>query len=155
METLNGRPDNIGHSIFGAGDISFESAGGEMIPLRKLIDGDHQFYIILFSASWCAPCRYYANVFRNDLEEMNKNQVKIFSISIDKSRSQWLEYLKKENYTWNNYRTLKGWDSKIMNYLHLEAIPEYLLLDKNGFILDEQSGYKMKQIIAKIKQREK
>ena len=151
LARINGGPDNIGHSIFGAGDVAFESSAGEIIPIRKLIDGNHQFYFILFTASWCAPCRYYANVFRNDLEELNKNQVKIFSISIDKSRAQWLKYLKDEKYTWSNYRTMKDWDSKIMKYLNLKAIPEYLLLDKNGFILDEETGYKMKQIIDRIK----
>lgn len=151
LAKINGRPDNIGHSIFAAGNTTFESTKGEVIPLQKLVDRDHQFYVILFTASWCAPCRYYANVFRNDLEELNKDQVKIFSISVDKSRSQWLKYLKEEKYTWSNYRTMKDWDSKIMKYLNLKAIPEYLLLDKNGFILDEETGYKMKQIIDRIK----
>jgi thiol-disulfide isomerase/thioredoxin len=153
LATINARPDNIGHSILGAGNISFESAGGESITLQKLIDGNHSFYIILFTASWCGPCRYYTNVFRNDLEKMDKDQVKVISISIDKSRSQWLQYLKDEKYTWSNYRTMKGWDSTIMSYLHLESIPHYLLLDKKGIIIDEQSGYGMKQIINRIKQR--
>jgi thiol-disulfide isomerase/thioredoxin len=155
LAAINGRPNNIDHSIFGAGDISFESVAGTLVPLPKLIDGDHQFYIILFTASWCAPCRYYTNVFRNDLEKMNKTQVEVFSISIDKSRSQWLEYLKKEDYAWNNYRTMKNWDSKIMNYLHFGAIPRYLLISNKGIIIDEQSGYGMKQIINKIKQSSK
>lgn len=150
--TINGRPDNIGHSIFGAGNISFESAAGGLIPFQRLIDGNHSYYIILFTASWCSPCRYYTNVFRNDLEKMNKNQVEIFSISIDKSRPQWLKYLQKEKYSWSNYRTMKGWDSKIIKYLHLGEIPEYLLLDKNGFIMDERSGYGMKEIINRTKQ---
>lgn len=155
LAKIDGRPNNIGHSIFGAGNISFESDTGALLPLTKLVDGYHQFYIILFTASWCAPCRYYTNVFRNDLEKMNKNQVGIFSISIDKSRSEWLEYLKKEDYQWNNYRAMKNWDSKIMSYLHLEAIPEYLLLNKKGIIIDEQTGYGMKQIINKIRQSSK
>lgn len=155
MATINGRPDNIGHSIFGAGNLSFESAGGLLTPLQKLVDGDDQFYIILFTASWCGPCRYYTNVFRDDLEKMNKNQVKVISISIDKSRSQWLEYLKKEDYAWDNYRTMKNWDSKIMNYLHFETIPRYLLIDNKGIIIDEQSGYGMKEIIHRIDQSSK
>lgn len=151
LATINGRPDNIGHSIFGAGDLSFESAAGPLVPLQKLVDGDHQFYIILFTASWCAPCRYYANVFRGDLDKMNKTQVKVMSISIDKSRSQWLKYLKEEKYDWSNYRTLKDWNSKIMNYLHLEAVPHYLLIDKKGIIMDEETGYGLKKIIDRIK----
>ena len=152
LATINGRPYNIGHSIFGAGDMSFESAGGSLIPLQKLVDQNHQFYIILFTASWCAPCRYYTNVFRSDLDKMDKNQVKVISISIDKFRSQWLKYLNEERYAWTNYRTMKDWNSKLMNYLHLEAIPYYLLIDKKGIIIDEQSGYGMKEIIDRIKQ---
>lgn len=153
MAIINGIPDNIGHPIFGAGDISFESAGGALVPLQKLVDGDHQFYIILFTASWCAPCRYYANVFRSDLDKMNKTQVKVISISVDKSRSQWLKYLKDEKYAWSNYRTLKDWNSTIMNYLHFETVPHYLLIDKKGIIIDEQTGYGMKKIIDRIKLR--
>jgi len=152
LVTINGRPDNIGHSIFGAGDISFESVDGGLIPLQKLVDGDHQFYIILFTASWCAPCRYYANVFRSDLDKLDKNQVKIISISIDKSRSQWLKYLKDERYAWCSYRTMKDWDSKIMNYLHLEEVPHYLLINKKGIIINEQNGYGMKEIIDRIRE---
>ena len=152
LATINGRPDNIGHSIFGAGDLSFESAAGALVPLKKLVDGNHQFYIILFTASWCAPCRYYANVFRSDLDKMSETLVKVILISIDKSRSQWLKYLKEENYAWSSYRTTKDWDSKIMDYLHFETVPHYLLIDKKGIIIDEQSGYGMKQIINRIKQ---
>jgi thiol-disulfide isomerase/thioredoxin len=155
LATINGRPDNIGHSIFGAGDISFESAEGALVPLPKLVDGDHQFYIILFTASWCGPCRYYANVFRSDLDKLDKNQVKVISISIDKSRSQWLKYLKEESYAWSSYRAMTDWNSKIMNYLHFEAVPNYLLIDRKGIIIDEQTGPVMKEIINKIKQNAK
>ena len=151
LAKINGRPDNIGHSIFGAGDISFESAAGALVPLQKLVDGDHQFYIILFTASWCESCRYYANVFRSDLDKLDKSQVKVISISVDKSQIQWLKYLKEERYAWSNYRTLKDWNSKIINYLHLGGVPEYLLIDKKGIIIDQQDGYGMKKIIDRIK----
>ena len=46
------------------------------------------------------------NVFRSDLDKLNKSQVKVISISIDKSRPQWLKYLKDERYAWSNYRTM-------------------------------------------------
>ena len=150
LAIINGRPDNTGRSLFVSGNLSFVSSAGAQIPLQKLIDGNHQFYIILFTASWCAPCRYYTNVFRNDLEKLNPNQVKIFSISIDKSRSEWLEYLKKENYTWNNYRAMKNWDSEIISYLKMEGIPQFLLINEKGIIIAQRSGYGMKEIIDRI-----
>lgn len=142
---------DIGHSFFNSGEVSLESAGGTLMPLRKLIDGNHQFYVVIFTASWCAPCRYYANVFRNDLDKLNRNEVKIFSISIDKSRDQWLQYLQAERYNWSNFRLLKGWESELAKYLHVDAIPRYFLLDHGGIIIDEHSGYGMEKIINKIK----
>lgn len=147
---LNDSPHNINRSLSPIASSLYESEEGKRISLGDIIDHQHQYYIILFTASWCGPCRYYATYFKDTLQRLNGEKVKVISISIDKSNKEWLNYLRDEHYNWHNYRALDGWDSEIAKYFSLKGIPEYLLVSKEGNVLEEETGYKMKDILHRI-----
>jgi thiol-disulfide isomerase/thioredoxin len=99
-----------------------------------------KYNLVVFWASWCAPCRQEIPQIKK-LYEGHKNNLNVTSISIDRKEDQWRSAVAKENMPW--LQLLMTRDSsfvKLDKKYNLNAIPVWVLLDSQGKLIDKQVG---------------
>jgi len=89
-------------------------------------------------ATWCAPCKQEIP-FLKKLDEKFKNKNIVFvSLSIDKveNKEKWLKMVADENLQGIQIMTDKDWNSDFVKAYNIQGIPRFILIDKEGNILD-------------------
>jgi peroxiredoxin len=93
-------------------------------------------YILLdFWASWCGPCREENPKLVLTYARFKAKGFAILGVSMDESKSQWLEAVKKDQLSWENVSDLRGDKNKATLIYGINAIPNNFLIDKNGIII--------------------
>ncbi|ALJ00559.1 TlpA disulfide reductase family protein [Rufibacter tibetensis] len=115
-----------------APDIKLPSPAGPEIALTSLRG---KYVLIDFWASWCGPCRQEnPNVVRMYNKYKDKG-FEIFGVSLDQDRGKWLKAIENDKLTWPHVSDLKGWESSAASLYGITAIPQTVLLDKEGKII--------------------
>lgn len=109
----------------------------------KLSDYRGNYLLLDFWASWCAPCiKEIPNLIQahNDFESRG---LKIVSISIDQSKTNWEKALKKEDLPY-----IKLFDDQrtVQQKYQIEAIPYIVLISPEGKILKINEGLRGGQL---------
>lgn len=110
-----------------------------------------KYVLIDFWASWCAPCRKEnPNVVRMYNEYKDKG-FEIYGVSLDQSRDKWLKAIADDKLTWPHVSDLKGWESAAARSYNITAIPQTILLDKEGKIIAKGlRGEELEQKLASL-----
>lgn len=111
-----------------APELSFTDLNGQ---LKSLSDFRGKILLIDIWATWCGPCvgevPYYEGLF-----EKYGDRMQFISISIDDNRNKWKNFVKKHNSEIPQFVTMR---SNFEAY-HLAGVPRFILIDKDGCILD-------------------
>lgn len=93
-------------------------------------------YIDLW-ATWCGPCKKEIPSLKKMEEEFRGKDIVFMSISIDKVKDsqKWKDFVKKEQLTGVQLMTDSDIDSAITKTYDVNAIPRFLLFDKQGNIV--------------------
>jgi len=124
-----------------APELVFESPSGEKIALSSLRG---EMVLIDFWASWCAPCRAEnPNMVKIYQQYKDKNfqdgdGFTIYSVSLDKSRENWVAAIKRDGLEWESHVSdLKYWDSVPAAIYGVISIPFNFLINGDGIIIAE------------------
>lgn len=115
-----------------APEIALSDTSGNTVSLSSL---KGKYVLIDFWASWCGPCRQEnPNVVRMYNKFKDKGFA-IYSVSLDKTKENWVRAIRNDNLTWTHVSDLKFWQSEAAQKYGVQAIPATFLLDKDGKII--------------------
>ena len=112
-------------------DFTLPTPTGEILSLSDLL-GKHDYVLVNFWASWCAPCI-------RSLPELiafyNKHAGKSFEIlgvSLDSNADNWKRAIETHNIPWQQVSDL---NSEVQELYAVEVIPTRVLIDRSGKIV--------------------
>lgn len=134
QNSIQRRMDQSKHFKIGTvvpGIIIPDSTGKE-VDLKE-IAGDKT--LIIFYASWCPHCQELMPKINELYKNQDKWKMKILAISIDTSRTDWLNFVQKNNFNLINVSDLKGWNGKAAQDYYLYATPTMFLINNKREII--------------------
>lgn len=122
---MNGKP---------APTFEYQTPQGKKISLNsfkgKLV------YIDIW-ATWCGPClRELPSLQALEDKYGKSNDIVFVSVSIDQDKSNWLAMVKNKNMGGVQLLADADWSSKIINDYRISGIPRFILVGKEGEIID-------------------
>ena len=117
-----------------APDIILNDTEGKVIKLSENLGS---LTIVHFWASWSMACQPMNQFLAQGYAKYNKEGLEIFSVSIDKDASTWLEEIDKQELNWPYHVSdFKGMVySKPAKDYKIYQVPSIFLIDENGFII--------------------
>jgi len=100
---------------------------------KKLYDIQAPFKLIVFWASWCAPC--LAELPELKAFHAKTNNLAIISFSIDYDKSAWIKSSKENEISWYSFSDSKGPKGIFAAYFDVQQIPLMVLLDSSNRII--------------------
>jgi len=118
-----------------AGDASpvfkYKDINGKDISLSDL---KGKYVYIDVWATWCPPCRAELPHLKKLEEAMKGKNIVFVSISVDKDKAAWEKMVKEKQLGGIQLHT--GGDGVLLNAYEIKGIPRFILLDKEGKIVN-------------------
>ena len=121
-----------------APDIELPTPDGKPIKLSSL---KGKVVLLDFWASWCAPCRKESPNLVSLYKKYKDKGFEIYSVSLDKTKEDWVKAIKQDKITWIQVSDLKYWDCVASKLYQVESIPHFVLIDKQGKIVERGLSY--------------
>jgi thiol-disulfide isomerase/thioredoxin len=96
---------------------------------ERIVVDSNKHTLLIFSASWCAPCHEKIPVLKKIYEKMNMTLDMVYiTIDDEKLLPQWKKLMLKENIPW---RSLSLNNKELQDTWNIRAIPDYILINPN------------------------
>jgi len=119
-----------------APDFSFTSLQGEYITLEDL---KGKVVVLDFWGTWCPPCVESVPELRNLHKRYSKEaSFVLIGISSDRDEEAWKDFTDKNRMVWPQYRDE---NRKIQNAFNIRAYPTYIVIDHEGIVRYQSSGF--------------
>ncbi len=133
-----------------APDLVGNTPEGEPYALSKMRG---KYVLIDFWASWCGPCRRENPNVVALYGKYKEKGFDILGVSLDRTEDAWKKAIEQDNLTWKHISDLKGWKSEHAALYSVTSIPQTLLIDPEGKIIQrnlrgEQLGMKLAEIFG-------
>jgi thiol-disulfide isomerase/thioredoxin len=116
-------------------ELKLETLDGKTISISEL---KGKTIYLVFWASWCVPCKTqakYAN--KLQLEFQDKNFV-VVNIALDDEKGVWKKSI-SENNIQGMHLYAKAYDKMFTKEFEISGIPHYVLIDKEGKIVENDT----------------
>ena len=119
-----------------APDFSFTSAQGEYIALDDL---KGKVVVLDFWGTWCPPCVASVPELRNLHKRLSKTQSFVMiGISSDRDEGVWKKFTDDNRMVWPQYLDA---NRRIQNAFNIRAYPTYIVIDHEGIVRYQSSGF--------------
>ena len=120
--------------------VKLKTLEGKTIDTAKL-SNDGKPFIISFFATWCKPCNRELNaIHENYVDWQDETGVKVIAVSIDQAHQVNKVKPLVDGNGWE-YDVLLDPNSDFKRALGVNMIPHVFIIDGNGKIVDQRSGY--------------
>jgi hypothetical protein len=134
-------------------DFSMTDVNGDTVRLH---DFRNKVVVIETWFTGCGSCSSLAGLIRSKVlpSFIDNPDVVFMTVSVDRSRQLWLDSVHKGDYTnskdINLFTEGLGTNHPFMQYYHFRAMPQLLLIDKNGKLVSTDIRGTAEEISAKI-----
>src|ERR1035437_1602404 len=132
--SIQRRMDQSKHFRIGAEipNIVIPDSTGKEVDLQDI---NSEKTLIIFYASWCPHCQRLLPKVNNFFRKQEEMKLKILAISLDTSKTDWLNFIRKNNFNWINVSDLKGGYGNAVQDYYIYATPTmFLVNDKKEII---------------------
>lgn len=128
-----------------APDFTLQTPEGKDISLYSIRG---KLKIIDFWASWCGPCRLENPNVVKLYSEFKDKGLAILSVSLDEKKDPWLKAIKMDGMPWFHASSLDGFEGKVVQAYHIDAVPTIFILDENNEIIAKNlRGEKLREFV--------
>ena len=120
---------NVGAAV---PNIIIPDSSGLVLELNNI---NAKKILIIFYASWCPHCQTLLPQILEIYKNQREKKFEVLAISIDTSRTDWLNFVRACNLNWLNANDLRGWDGKSVLDYYIYATPTMFLIDSDRKIL--------------------
>jgi len=115
--------------------FNYPNTKGENVSLDDL---KGKYVYVDVWATWCGPCKREIPFLKELDNEFKGKNIAIVSLSIDKMehKDKWLKMVADENLQGIQIMADKEWNSDFVRAYNIQGIPRFILIDKDGNILD-------------------
>lgn len=118
-----------------APDFAFTSSEGEYVTLEDL---KGKVVVLDFWATWCGPCVASVPEMRKLYSRYSNESFVLIGVSSDYDEGAWREFTGKNRMSWVQYLDR---DRRIQNAFNIHAYPTYVIIDHEGILRFQASGY--------------
>ena len=119
-------------------NIVLPDSAGSLFELNKI---NAEKVLIIFYASWCPHCQKLLPEINNLYKNQKEKKFEVIAVSIDTSRTDWLNFVKTNNLNWINVSDLKGWYGQAAIDYYIYATPTMFLIDKEKKLINIPKNY--------------
>ena len=110
------------------------SSPGQDVPLTELRG---KVVVLDFWASWCGPCRQALPKLKQLQSTYSGEDFVVISVSEDDDEGTWRAFVSQHGMTWQQQFDGNG---KVARRYGVEALPTYVLLGRDGNVIDRYEG---------------
>ena len=132
-------------------DFTQKDVDGNDFTMSEFV-GSAKVIILDFWASWCPDCRKANPNLVALYNEFKDKGLDIVSVSLDTDAEAWKKAIADDKLVWKNHVSdLQGWKNAVAEKYTIAFIPQSLILDAHGVILEKNlPDDKMREIISSI-----
>ncbi len=117
-----------------APEVNLPDSSGRTLSTGKL---DFDYYLLVFYASWCPHCHDLLKKLPQLSNRFDSLKLGVITITLDTSRSDWINYLNQNKLPWHNGFEGKGWSGPSVKAYNIYATPTMFLLDRKRKIISK------------------
>ncbi|CEN51477.1 Thioredoxin family protein (fragment) [Capnocytophaga canimorsus] len=117
-----------------APNFNLENQKGDLISLESF--NGKVVYIDIW-ATWCAPCINEIPAIKSLENKYHNKDIVFLSISIDKDKQKWKDFLRSNKM--QGIQLYAGIENEFVQIYNIKTIPRFILIDKQGKIVDDNA----------------